>query len=131
MPIAMDYIHPDIAFQARSSSPQNVLTGLRKVFISDPGLTFQVLLFIPLIAGGIVLQLNALQWTFTLLVSLLFVIAGVFRKAALLQISHEANCSTFHVSRIKAMGNAIVAITGGISLLTYLLVFVPKIVTLL
>ena len=131
MPKAMDYIHPDIAFQARSSSPQNVLSGLRKVFNSDPGLTFQILLIIPLIAGGVVLQLNALQWTLTMLVSLLFVIAGVFRKAALLQISHDANCSAFHVSRIKAMGNAIVAIAGGISLLTYLLIFVPKIIALI
>jgi diacylglycerol kinase len=127
----MDYIHPDIAIQARTSSPRNVLTGLRKVFISDPGLTFQILLFVPLITGGIVLQLNPLQWALILLVSLFFVIAGVFRRAALLQISHEANCSTFHVSRIKAMGNAIVAITGGISLLTYLLIFVPKIITLI
>jgi len=88
-------------------------------------------LLLPLIAGGIVLQLNALQWALTLLVSLLFIVAGVFRKAALLQISHEANCSSFHVSRIKAMGNAIVAITGGISLLTYLLIFVPKIIALI
>ena len=131
MPTAMDYIHPDIAFQARSFSSQNILTGLRKVFISDPGLAFQLVLILPLIAGGIVLKLSAMQWTFVILVSLLFVIAGVFRRAALLQVSHESSYTDFHVSRIKAMGNAIVAITGGISLLTYLLIFVPRIVGML
>lgn len=131
MLIAMDYIHPDIAFQAGTTSSQNVLTGLRKVFISDPGLTVQLCLLLPLVAGGIALGLNTLQWTLTVLVSLLFVIAGVFKRAALLQISHESNCSSFHVSRIKMMGNAIVSITGGISLLTYLMIFVPKIVALL
>lgn len=101
------------------------------MFISDPGLTLQLFLTIPLVAGGIIFHLNAAQWTFTLLVTLLFIMAGVLRRAALLQISHDSKCSPFHVSRIRSMGNAIVAITGGISMLTYLLIFVPMIVELL
>jgi hypothetical protein len=124
----MDYTHPDIAIQARSYSSQNILAGLRKVLISDPGLTIQLFLLIPLIAGGLMLQLNVLQWTLSLLVTFLFIASGIFRRAALLQISRDASLSSFHVSRIRAMGNAIVAITGGISLLTYLLIFVPGIV---
>ncbi len=127
----MDYTHPDFTFQARSASPPHVLTGLRKVMISDPGLTFQLLLLIPLIAGGVVFHLNGLQWMLTLLVTFIFIAAGIFRRAALLQISHDAACPPFQVTRIKCMGNALVTITGGISLLTYLLIFVPRIVTLL
>lgn len=129
--MTMDYTHPDITLQAGSYSSQNILTGLRKVLISDPALTFQLFLLIPLIAGGLVLQLNVLQWTLSLLVTILFIASGIFRRAALLQISHDASLSSFHVSRIRAMGNAIVAITGGISLLTYLLIFVPRIFTLI
>ena len=127
----MDYTHPDISIQARSYSSPNVLVGLRKVLTSDPGLTIQLFLLIPLVAGGVVLQLNGLQWTLTLIVTLLFIAAGIFRRAALLQISHDSSLSSFHASRIRCMGTAIVAITGGISLLTYLLVFVPKIIALM
>jgi diacylglycerol kinase len=127
----MDYINPDYTIQARTSSPQNILAGLRKVFLSDPGLTIQLLFTIPLISGAIVFQLNAVQWALTMIVTLLFIMAGVFRRAALLQISNDSSISPFQVSRIKCMGNAIVAITGGISLLTYLLVFVPKIILFL
>jgi diacylglycerol kinase len=127
----MDFVHPDFTIQGGSVSSQNIRAGLRKVFISDPGLTLQLFMAIPLVAGGIIFHMNAAQWTFTLLVTLLFIVAGVFRRAALLQISHDTKCSPFHVSRIKSMGNAIVAITGGISLLTYLLIFVPMVVQLL
>ncbi len=127
----MDYTQPDYTFQAGSSSLPNVMGGLRKVFASDPALTLQLLLTTPVIAGGIVLQMNAVQWMLIIFVTLLFLVAGIFRTAALLQTDRNTSLSSFQVSRIKSMGTAIVVITAGLSLFTYLMVFVPKIVTLL
>ena len=127
----MDISHPDYTLQARPSALQNVLDGLRKVFSSDPGLILQVLLTIPIIIGGIVLQLNVIQWVLILIVTLLFLMAGVFRTASLLQIKNDTSVTPFHVTRIKCMGNALVTITAGISLFTYMMVFVPRITQLL
>ncbi|MEN8228198.1 MAG: diacylglycerol kinase [Bacteroidota bacterium] len=127
----MDISHPDYTLQARPSSLGNVLSGLRKVFFTDPGLPIQILLTIPIIAAGVILHLNAIQWILILVVTLLFVIAGIFRTAALIQVKNDASISPFHVSRIKSMGNAIVTITAGISLFTYLMIFVPRITPLL
>jgi len=127
----MDYGQLDYTLQARSSTLQNVLGGLRKVFISDPALTLQLALTIPVIVAGIVLQMNAVQWMLIIFVTLLFLVAGIFRTAALLQIDRNTSLSSFQASRIKSMGTAIVVITAGLSLFTYLMVFVPKIITLL
>ncbi len=127
----MEFSHPDYTIQARSSSLQNVLVGLRKIFTNDPGLNLQIFLTIPIIAGGIVLHLNAIQWVLIVSVTSLFLVAGIFRRAALLQVNNNTTLSEFHVSRIKCMGNAIVMLTAGISLLTYMLVFVPIITQLL
>ena len=123
----MEISHPDYAIQARSSTPQDALDGLRKVFTSDPGMNLQLLLTVPVIVAGIVLHLNAVQWVLVVIVSLLFLVAGIFRTAALLQVNNDRSLSPFHVSRIRCMGNALVAVTAGISLLTYMLVFIPKI----
>jgi len=127
----MDISHPDYTLQASPSMLQNVLVGLRKVFTSDPGLTLQVFLTIPLIIGGIVLQLNVIQWVLILIVTLLFLMAGVFRTASLLQIKNDTSVTPFHITRIKCMGNALVTITAGLSLFTYMMVFVPRITQLL
>lgn len=127
----MDISHPDYTLQASPSALQNVLDGLRKVFISDPGLTLQVFLTIPIIVGGIVLQLNVIQWVLILIVTALFLMAGVFRTASLLQIKNDTSVTPFHITRIKCMGNALVTITAGLSLFTYLMVFVPRITPLL
>jgi hypothetical protein len=75
-------------------------------------------------------SLNGLQWMLVLIVTLFFLLAGIFRRAALIQISRDRSYHQFQKSRIRCMGNALVAITGGISLLTYLLIFVPKIIPL-
>jgi diacylglycerol kinase len=127
----MDYYHPDIAIQARSASPPSILSGLRRIFHSDPGLTVQLVLTLLVVTGGIALQLSAIQWILVVVVTGAFLLAGICRRAALLQVDRSTQYSPFQVSRIKAMGNALVAITGGLSLLTYLLVFVPKITPLL
>ena len=127
----MEFSHPDYAIQARPSSLQNIGNGLRKILTNDPGLNLQLFLTAPIIAGGIVLHLNAIQWVLILVVTLLFFVAGVFRRAALLQIKSNSTLTEFHMSRIRTMGNALVMLTAGISMLTYLLVFVPKITQLL
>lgn len=123
----MDFSQPDYALQARPSTLQNILVGLRKILTNDPGLNLQLFLSIPIIAGGIVLHLNAVQWVLILFVTLLFFVAGILRRAALLQVGRNTTLSAFQESRIKCMGNAIVMLTAGISLLTYMLVFVPRI----
>ena len=127
----MDFSQPEFAIQARPSALQNVMSGLRKVFASDPGLILQVLVTVPIIAAGIILHINVVQWVLVSLVTLLFLLAGIFRTAALLQISYDSSLSPFHVSRIKCMGTAGVVITSGISLFTYMMVFVPKIILFL
>lgn len=124
----MDFTHPDYAIQARSSAPQNISSSLRTVFAKDPELHVQLFFVIPVIAGGIILNLSALQWFLVILVSVLFLGAGILRTASLLQVKKDPSLTPFHVTRIRAMGNALLTIASGISLFTYLLVFVPKII---
>ena len=104
---------------------------MRKVFVSDPGLTLQLLLTIPVVAAGMVLHLSALQWILVVFTTLIFLVAGIFRTAAILQTSSDTSLSAFQVSRIRSMGNALVVIASAISLLTYAMVFIPRIIQLL
>lgn len=127
----MDVSHLEYPIQERSFSVHNTLKGIRKVFHSDPAPGLQLLLLVVIVSAGIVLQLNALQWTLISIVSLVFLVTGIFRTAALLQIQQEPMLSPFQASRIKWMGNGLVSISAGISLLTYLLIFIPKITQLL
>jgi len=127
----MDYSQPDYTLQAGSSALRNILGGLRKVYSSDPGLSLQLLLIVPILAAGIAMQINALQWVLITLVTLIFIAAGIFRTASLIQISNDNSQPSFHVSRIKSMGTTLLLITGGISLFTYMMVFVPMITQLL
>lgn len=127
----MDYTQSEYTLQAGTSPLQNVIWGLRKVFGNDPGLSLQLLFILPIIAGGIALHLNVIQWVLVSVVTSLYIVAGIFRRAALLQIRRETSMTSFHESRIRSMGNAIVMLTAGISLLTYLLIFVPRITQLL
>ena len=127
----MDISHPDYTFQARASSPRNISNSLQTVFFKDPELHVQLFFIIPVIAGGIILNLSAIQWFLVLFVSALFIGAGICRTASMLQVKKDPSLTPFHVTRIKAMGNALLTITAGISLFTYMLVFVPKIIDLL
>jgi len=122
----MDYPHSDIAVQARPSTLVNVLNGLKKVFVSDPGLMLQLGLTSIVVAAGVALGLSAIQWVLISMVTFLFLVAGIMRTASILQIRQEESMSTYQASRIRLMGNAIVAVTAGISFMTYLLVFVPR-----
>ena len=127
----MDISHPDYTFQASTSSPRNISNSLHTVFFKDPELHVQLFFIIPVIAGGIILNLSAIQWFLVVLVSALFMGVGICRTASMLQVKKDPSLTPFHVTRIKAMGNALLTITAGISLFTYMLVFVPKIIDLL
>ena len=127
----MDFTHPDYTIQATSSAPRKISNSLHTVFIKDPELQVQLLFIIPVIAGGIILSLSAIQWFLVILVSSLFIGAGICRTASLLQVKKDPSLTPFHTTRIRAMGNALLTITAGISLFTYMLVFVPKIIDLL
>lgn len=127
----MNYSHPDYAFQATASSPRNISNSLQRIFVKAPEVHVQLFSIIPVIAGGIILNLSAVQWLLVILVSGLFIGAGICRTASMLQVKKDSSMTPFHVTRIKAMGNALLTITAGISLFTYMLVFVPKIIDLL
>ena len=127
----MDYTAPNIAIQVRSSAPGHSMGALRMVLAADPGLALQLMLTIPIIAAGVILQLNVIQWVLVTFVTLLFLVAGVFRTASLLQIGRDTSITEFHASRIRCMGNALVTVTAGLSLLTYMFVFVPCVVAML
>lgn len=127
----MDISHSELIFQKRSTAPGNLGSGLKEIFFKDPELHVQLYFLLPVFAGGIILHLNGIQWFLVILVSALFMGAGICRTASLLQVKKDPSLTPFHVTRIKAMGNALLTITAGISLFTYLLVFVPKIIDLL
>ncbi|MFH0758522.1 MAG: diacylglycerol kinase [Bacteroidota bacterium] len=127
----MDFTAPNITLQARPTALDHSDSAIKKVFANDPGLVLQLLLVIPIIAAGILLGINALQWVLVSFVTLLFLVAGVFRTAALLQINQDRSITEFHASRIRSMGNALVTVTAGLSLITYLFVFVPQVVQML
>ncbi len=123
----MDFTHPEMAFQARTSALRNTLQALRKVYSHDPHLIMQLFLTLPVVAACMVFSISAIQWLLVILVTILFVAAGTFRTAALLQVKYDSSLTPFLVSRIKCVGNMLVTLTAGISLLTYMLVFVPLI----
>ena len=124
----MDYTQPGYTLQARNSILLNILMGLRKVFLSDTVLALQLLMTAPIIAAGIAFDINAVQWILVIFVTLLFLMAGIFRTAALLQARRDSSLTPFQVSRIRCMGTLGLVLTSGISLFTYMMVFVPKII---
>lgn len=125
----MEFTHPEALIQARSLTLRRnrKVDALKKIFSSDPAVSAQLLLLIPVFAAGIVFNLSVLQWFLVVPVTLLAAVCGIFRAAALLQVKRDAKMTPFHASRVRMMGNAIVTLSGGISLLVYLLVFIPAI----
>jgi len=123
----MNYSQADTTIQAAPSGLTRTGSALKSILRNDPGLILQLLLVLPIVTAGILFNLNAIQWVLVSFVTLLYLVAVVMRTAALLQIQHDDTMDAFRVSRIKCMGNAILTVTAGLSLLTYLLVFVPVI----
>jgi hypothetical protein len=123
----MDLLYPETALQTRPPKLQNVLSAIGKIYRFDPDLVIQLLLTVLVVVALIVFPTNFVQWFLVMLVTVIYLIAGLFRAAALLQIRHDPSLTPFQVSRIKCMGNMLVTVTAALSLMTYLLVFVPLI----
>lgn len=121
----MNYTQPELTLQSAPVRSRKFGSALKSILRQDPSLVLQLLLTLPVIFGGILLHLNAVQWILVSFVTLLYLLAFIMRTAALLQIRADSSLTPFHVSRIKSMGNAILTITAGVSLITYMLVFVP------
>ena len=126
----MNYTQAELTLQTAPVRSRKTGSAFRSILRQDPSLVLQLLLTLPVIFGGVLLHLNAVQWILVGFVTLFYIGAFVMRTAALLQIKHDSSLTAFHVSRIKAMGNAILTVTAGASLITYMLVFVPIVLTL-
>jgi hypothetical protein len=105
--------------------------GLRKIFTDDGGIILTLLFTVAVISAGIFLKLNILQWTIVSILSLALLTMGMYRSAANLLTIYDQSISLDQGVRIRAMGNVLVAFTTGISFFTYLIIFMPKINTLL
>ena len=105
--------------------------GLRKIFTDDGGILLQVLFTAAVISAGIFLKLNFLQWTIVSLLSLALLAMGLYRGAAKLLTLYDQSISLDQGIRIRAMGNILVAFTTGIAFFTYLIIFMPKINSLI
>ncbi len=128
----MNYNPSEITIQTAPSSLSAASgSAMKTILRNDPGLILQLLLVLPIVTAGVLFNLNAIQWVLVSFVTLIYLVACVVRTAALLQIKNDDTLNAFQVSRIKCMGNAILTITAGLSLITYLLVFVPVISQLL
>lgn len=126
----MNYTQSELTVQTLPLRSRKSRSAFGSILRNDPSLVLQLLLTLPVIFGGILLHLNAVQWILVGFVTALYLLACVMRTASLLQISHDTSLTSFHISRIKAMGNAILSVTAGVSLITYMLVFVPLVLNL-
>lgn len=105
--------------------------GLGKIFTDDGGLFLQILFTVAVVSAGILLKLSILQWTLVSVLSLSLLIMGMYRSAAKLLTLYDESISLDQGIRIRAMGNVLVAFTTGIAFFTYLIIFMPKINTLI
>jgi len=105
--------------------------GFRKIFADDGGLILPLLFTILVVSSGIFLKLNFLQWTIVSILSLALLIMGLYRSAANLLTIYDQSISLDQGIRIRAMGNVLVTLTAGVSFFAYLIIFMPKINTLI
>jgi diacylglycerol kinase len=105
--------------------------GLRKIFTDDGGILLQLLFTAAVISAGIFLELNFLQWAIVGILSLSLLAMGLYRGAAKLLTLYDQSISLEQGIRIRAMGNILVAFTSGIAFFTYLIIFMPKINSLI
>lgn len=105
--------------------------GLRKIFADDGGVILPLLFTVLVISAGIFLKLNFLQWTIVSILSVALLMMGLYRSAANLLTIYDQSISLDQGIRIRAMGNVLVALTAGVSFFTYLIIFMPKINTLI
>ncbi|PID91237.1 MAG: hypothetical protein CSA96_09390 [Bacteroidetes bacterium] len=122
----MDYHSQPSMVQERPKLHLPLFSGVVKVLQKDPGLIVQLFFLIPAISGGIIVGLSAAQWLGLLVSTLLFVMAGICRTAANLQLDADAETDSSMGRKIRNTGNVFVAMTGGLAMFTYLVVFVPR-----
>ena len=105
--------------------------GFGKIATEDGGFLLQLLFSVAVISIGIFVELNVLQWTTVLVLTLIFLFIGIYRSATNLVISHDNTITFDQAHRLKAMSNMLLAFMTGVSFFTYLLIFIPKINQLL
>ncbi len=105
--------------------------GLRKILTDDGGLALQILFTLLVVSAGILLKLNILQWAIVGLLSVSLLFMGLYRSAAKLLTLYDQSIPMDQGIRIRAMGNILLAFTSGIAFFTYLIIFMPKINTLI
>lgn len=105
--------------------------GFKRIVIDDGGLLLQLLFIIAVIAAGLFVKLNLLQWTIVAGLSTIFISIGIYRSAANQLIIYDRSISSGQAIRIRALSNLLMAFTSGISFFTYLIIFMPKINQLL
>ena len=105
--------------------------GFRRIATDDGSVLLQLLLAMIVIAAGIYLRINILQWIFVSILSSVLLITGVYRSAAHLLTNYDEDITLDQAVRIKAMSNIVVLVTAGFTLFSYLLIFMPKINVLL
>ncbi len=105
--------------------------GVRRIATDDGSFLLQLLFTIAVISAGIFFQLNVLQWAAVALLSSFFLFTGFYRSAAHLLASYDDSITWDQAVRIKAMSNIVVAFTAGITIFSFLMIFMPKINQLL
>ncbi len=105
--------------------------GIRRIATDDGSFLLQLLFTLVVISGGVFLHLNVLQWTAVALLSSFFLFTGFYRSAAHLLASYDDSITRDQAIRIKAMSNLVVTFTAGITIFSFLIIFVPKINQLL
>lgn len=105
--------------------------GVRRIATDDGIFLFQSLFTIFVIAAGIILHLNLLQWVLVAILSSALLTMGFYRNAAYLLTSYDESISWDQGLRIRAMSNILLTFTAGFAFFSYLMIFVPKINQLL
>ena len=105
--------------------------GFKKIATDDGSVLLQLFLTVAVVSAGIYLHLNVLQWMFVAVLTSIFVFTGIYRSAAHLLTNYDDDITLDQAVRIKALSNIIVMVTAGFTLFSYLIIFVPKINTLL
>jgi hypothetical protein len=105
--------------------------GFRRIATDDGSVLLQFILAVAVVSAGIYLHLNLLQWMFVAVLTSVFLFTGIYRSAAHLLTNYDDDISLDQAVRIKALSNIVVVVTAGFTLFSYLIIFVPKINTLL
>jgi len=119
----------DVRIMVKKCARYNI--GLKRIATDDGSVLLQLLLAVAVVAAGILLQINVIQWIFVGLLSSAFLVTGVYRSAAHLLTNYDESITVDQAIRIRAMSNIIVLVTAGFTLFSYLLIFMPKINVLL